>query len=320
MNLRTNGQGGTVYTLALNPAIDRTFWVDRIDYEEANRVQQECRYPGGKGIDVSRVLTNLGLPNMAMGFVGGYTGEELERRLACEGVITDLVPISGETRTNIIVHENSTGRQILLTASGPEVSPAEMNALLAKLGALEDAGMVAMGGSLPPGAGADTYRRIIEMMKEKGIITLLDADGEALREGIKAGPDYIKPNRFELSELVGRPLPDVEDVVEAAEGIRSGGVGMVLASMAAEGMVLVGNGQRYWAVPPRVDAVNTVGVGDSAVAGFIYGLAMKKGAPESLRYGSAAGTATALKPGTARAGKEDVMAMLPRVAIRDISR
>lgn len=318
----TSMSGGErkVYTLALNPAIDRTFWIDRLDFDESNRVKRECRYPGGKGIDVSRVLTNLGLPNVALGFYGGYTGQELEARLACEGVMTDLINVEGETRTNIIVHEDQTGRHLLLTASGPEVTSKEMDALFDRLGGLEDASVFAIGGSMPPGAGDDTYRRIISMLRKKGVTTFLDADGEALRLGIEAGPDYIKPNRYELGELVGRELDGIDDVVEAAGSLRSSGVGTVLASMDADGMVLVGEGQALWAQTPKVEVVNTIGVGDSAVAGFIYGLVTGLGPSESLRYGTAAGTATVLKPGTARAGKDDVLAILPRITVKDLTR
>lgn len=311
---------GKVYTLALNPAIDRTFWVDRIDYDESNRVKEECRYPGGKGIDVSRVLTNLGVPNVAMGFSGGYTGHELEHHLACEGVVSDMVYVSGETRTNIIIHEVSTGRQILLTASGPQVTPEEMEALLEKIDGLGDASLVVIGGSLPPGAGVDIYRTIIGRLRKRGIMTFLDADGEALRKGIEAGPEYIKPNRHELGGLVGRELHGVEEVIEAAMSVRSAGVGTVLASMDADGMVLVGEGPVIWASPPKVEVVNTVGVGDSSVAGFVYGLVTGLGPQESVRWGVAAGTATVLKPGTARASREDILAMLPRISLKDLTR
>jgi len=317
---RSSVPEGKVYTLALNPAIDRTFWVDRIDYDESNRVKQECRYPGGKGIDVSRVLTSLGVPNVAMGFSGGYTGHELEHHLACEGVVSDMVYVSGETRTNIIIHEVSTGRQIILTASGPQVTPQEMGALLEKVGGLGDASLVVIGGSLPPGAGVDTYRTIIGRLRKRGIMTLLDADGEALRRGIEADPEYIKPNRHELGGLVGRELHEVKEVIEAAMSVRSAGVGTVLASMDADGMVLVGEGQVLWALPPQVEVVNTVGVGDASVAGFVYGLVTGLGPQESVRWGVAAGTATVLKPGTARASKEDILAMLPRISLKNLTR
>ncbi len=309
-----------IYTLALNPAIDRTFWVEKIDYEESNRVHQECRYAGGKGIDVSRVLTNLGIPNIAMGFIGGFAGDELEYRLTNEGVHTAFLRISGETRTNIIVHESSTGRQILLTASGPEVTPHELGSLLKRMQRLENPTIVVIGGSLPPGVHPEVYRKIISMLKQRGVTTLLDADGDALRIGIEGGPDYIKPNIHELSELVGRDLAGIEDIQRAAEEVRGHGVGTVLTSMGPQGIVMVGEGEPSWAIPPKIKAVNTVGVGDSAVAGFIYGLASGLDLRRSLVYATAAGTATTLKPGTARCTKEDVMEMLPRIRFEKLPR
>jgi 6-phosphofructokinase 2 len=309
-----------IFTLALNPAIDRTFWVDRLDFEENNRVQKECRYPGGKGIDVSRVLTNLGVPNTALGFFGGFVGDELECRLINEGVRTDFIRVSEETRTNIIVHEISTGRQLLLAASGPEISPYELSLLFSKLEGLGNLSLMAIGGSLPPGVHPEAYRRIIWALKKRGTITLLDADGEALKVGIQGGPTYIKPNRHELGQLVGRELFGLDDIIEAAEGVRSQGGDTVRVSMGGDGIVLVGEDRRYLATPPKVDVVNTVGVGDSAVAGFVYGLAAGLGPKECLIYATAAGTATALAPGTARANKKDILEMLPRITFKDLSR
>jgi 6-phosphofructokinase 2 len=309
-----------IYTLALNPAIDRTMWVERMDFRATTRVRRECRYPGGKGIDVSRVLTSLGVPNVALGFVGGFVGEELEFRLGYEGIQTDMVRVAGETRTNIIVNETAgEGRHLLLTAKGPRIDPYELGSLFRKIENLSDPTMMAIGGSLPRGVNPDAYRRIITIMRRKGAATLLDADGENLRCGIRACPDYIKPNRHEISELVGRKLNSLEDFIQAAEEVRSQGVGTVLVSMGADGMMAVADGKRYLAIPPKVETVNNVGLGDSAVAGFIYGLANRFDLKDCLVHGTAAGTATAMKPGTARASKEDVMAMVPRIKFRDLT-
>jgi 6-phosphofructokinase 2 len=310
---------GAIYTVALNPAIDRTFWVDRIDFEESNRVHRECRYAGGKGIDISKVLTNLGTLNVALGFVGGFTGDELECRLTNEGVRTDFVRISGETRTNVIVTESTTGRQILLTAAGPEVTPYELGLLLKKVEGLEDPSIAAVAGSLPPGVHPEVYRRIISALRKRGAVTLLDADGDALRVGLEGGPDYIKPNVRELGQLVRRKLEAVEEVREAAREALDMGAGTVLASMGARGMLLVGRNESYRAVPPRVEAVNTVGVGDSAVAGFIYGLAAGMDLPQCLAYATAAGTSTALRTGTARSTKEDILQMVPRIKLESMA-
>lgn len=309
-----------IYTLALNPAIDRTMWVERLDFHGTTRVARESRYPGGKGIDVSRVLTNLGVPNVALGFVGGFVGEELECRLEYEGVQTDMVRVFGETRTNIIVNETAgEGRHLLLTAKGPKIDPYELGSLFRKIEGLSEATMMAIGGSLPRGVHPDAYRRIITVMRRKGAITLLDADGENLRTGVKACPEYIKPNRREMSELVGRPLNDLYEVIRAAEQVRSMGVGTVLVSLGADGMIAVAEGKRYHAIPPKVEKVNNVGLGDSAVAGFIYGLANRLDLKDCLVYGTAAGTATATKLGTARATREDIMAMVPSIVVKDLS-
>jgi len=148
---------------------------------------------------------------------------------------------------------------------------------------------------------------------------LLDADGENLRTGVKACPEYIKPNRREMSELVGRPLNDLYEVIRAAEQVRSMGVGTVLVSLGADGMIAVAEGKRYHAIPPKVEKVNNVGLGDSAVAGFIYGLANRLDLKDCLVYGTAAGTATATKLGTARATREDIMAMVPSIVVKDLS-
>ncbi len=219
------------------------------------------------------MLTGLGVANITLGFIGGFAGDEMECRLASEGVHSDFVRISGETRTNIILHETNTGRQTPSHHQRTKVTPYELGSLLKKMDELKDASIIAMGGSLPTGVPPETYRRTILMFKSKGVSTLLDADGDALRTGIEGGPDYIKPNLHELSQLVGRELSGIDDITEAAEWVRSKGVGTVLVSMGADGILLVGENKRYWAVPPKIEAVNTVGVGDSSVAGFVYGLA-----------------------------------------------
>ena len=201
------------------------------------------------------------------------------------------------------------------------MTPYELGSLLKKMDELKDASIIAMGGSLPTGVPPETYRRTILMFKSKGVSTLLDADGDALRTGIEGGPDYIKPNLHELSQLVGRELSGIDDITEAAEWVRSKGVGTVLVSMGADGVILlVGENKRYRAVPPKIEAVNTVGVGDSSVAGFVYGLATGLDLEGSSRFATAAGTATALKPGTSCGNKEDIMAMLPQIVMKDLSR
>jgi 1-phosphofructokinase len=308
-----------IYTITLNPALDRTLWIERIRDDVSNRILEEHSYAGGKSIDVSRVLKNLGIDNSALGFVGGFAGRELEGRLLNAGVQTDFVRVSGETRTNIIIHETETGRQLNFNARGPEIKPSEMMQLVEQIEALSQPEIVAIGGSLPLGVNPEIHHKIITLLKKRQAKVVLDVDGEALRQGIKALPTVIKPNIHELSELVGRDLKGLDEMLVAAREINKSGVEIVLVSMGAKGILLVANGQEYHAVPPAVDVKSTVGAGDSSVAGFISGLARGKDLNECLTYAVAAGTATTLSQGTALAQNEDFQRILKQVKLNILS-
>lgn len=201
-----------IYTITLNPALDRTLWIDKIRDDVSNRILEEHSFAGGKSIDVSRVLKNLGIDNIALGFVGGFSGRELEGRLLNQGVQSDFVRVSGETRTNIIIHENKTEKQINFNARGPEIRPDEIMLLVEKVDGLKNPEIVAIGGSLPPGVNPEIYRRIITKLKKSQAYVVLDVDGEALKQGIKARPNVIKPNIHELSELAERELKDMDEI------------------------------------------------------------------------------------------------------------
>lgn len=313
-----------IYTITLNPALDRTIWVERIKDDVSNRIVKEDNYAGGKSIDVSRVLKNLGVDNIALGFVGGFAGRELEGRLLNAGIQTDFVRVAGETRTNIIIHETATGKQIIFNAQGPEVKPDELMQLVEMVERLPSPQFVTIGGSLPRGLSPEVYRKIITLAKrcECGgckAKAVLDVDGEALRIGIEAQPNVIKPNIHELSQLVGKELRGTEEVLAASREIHQKGVEFVLVSMGPRGILLAAEGEEYVAVPPAVDVKNTVGAGDSSVAGFVYGMVNSLGLDESLAYAAAAGTATTMRQGTALATKEDIEMLLPQVKLKSLS-
>jgi len=307
-----------IYTITLNPALDRTIWVKKINYDDSNRIEKEEKYAGGKGIDVSRVLGKLDCVNHALGFLGGYTGMEVEGLLLQEGIYCDFTPIANDTRTNIVLNVSETEQQILFSASGPEIRPAELTAFFQKLEQLQTPEIVAISGSLPEKLSPIIYARSIEILKRKNARVLLDTDGENLRVGITAKPALIKPNIHELSRLVKRDLTRFPDILAAAEEIQHGGIDIVLVSMGAEGILLVNSHEKILAVPPQVTVVNTVGAGDSAVAGFIFGLANGLSLPESLKYAVAAGTATTLQPGTALAQREDIEDIVPKVNVKRV--
>ena len=307
-----------VYTITLNPALDRTLWVEKIQPDDANRIEQEQRYAGGKGIDVSKVLTTLGVINKALGFTGGFAGEELEGRLLNEGIGCDFIRISGETRTNIIVNDMSTGNQIVFSDKGPEIKPYELMQMIHKIEKLEKPDIVVISGSLPPGVHPEIYRKIVEMAKGRGARVILDTDGDALKVGVQGFPDVIKPNLHELSRSVGMELKGIDEIITAARGVRDKGIEIVLVSMGAKGILLVGEEEHCLASPPEVEVKNTVGAGDSAVAGFLYGLVKGKTLKEALIYAVAAGTGTTLGPGTALCQKDDFLKLVPEITMHDI--
>jgi 6-phosphofructokinase 2 len=304
-----------IYTITLNPALDRTIWIDRIRDDVSNRIIDERRYAGGKSVDVSKVLKNFGVDNIALGFVGGFAGRELEGRLLNEGIQTDFVRVSGETRTNIILHEKETGRQLSFNDRGPEILPSELMQLVEQIESLPCPDVVTIGGSLPPGVSPEIYRKIITLVGRCRARVVLDVDGPGLLSGIKAHPNIIKPNIHELSELVGHELKEMNEIIDAARKINRGGVEVVLVSMGARGILLVAKGVEYVAIPPEVKVENTIGAGDSAVAGFVYGLINGKDLRESLVYAAAAGTATTLRLGTALSQKEDFLNLVPQVKL-----
>ena len=304
-----------IYTITLNPALDRTIWIDKIRDDVSNRIIDERRYAGGKSIDVSKVLKNFGVDNIALGFVGGFAGRELEGRLLNEGIQTDFIRVSGETRTNIILHEKDTGRQLSFNARGPEILPSELMQFVEQIESLPCPDVVTIGGSLPPGISPEIYRKIITLVGRCRARVVLDVDGSGLISGIKAHPNIIKPNIHELSELVGHVLKEMNEIVEAAREINRNGVEVVLVSMGAKGILLVAKGEEYIAVPPEVKVENTIGAGDSAVAGFVYGLVNGKGLKDSLVFAAAAGTATTLRLGTALSQKEDFLNLVPQVKL-----
>jgi 6-phosphofructokinase 2 len=307
-----------IYTITLNPALDRTLWVKTINPDDCNRIEEEQLYAAGKGIDVSKVLTTLGVNNKALGFVGGFAGEELEGLLINEGIACDFVRISGRTRTNIILNDVGAGTQTLFNAKGPTITAYELMQMIHKIENLADPAFVVISGSLPVGVNPEIYRKIIEIVKSKGAKAILDTDGEALVVGLKGQPFIIKPNIHELSRLTGRTLDSLDAVIQAAHEIRGRGIAMVLVSMGERGLLLVSDDGQYLVQPPVVEVKNKIGAGDSAVAGFIHGLHTGNDPIHSLTYAVAAGTATILQSGTARCNLEDFHRLQAKLMVEEV--
>ena len=306
-----------IYTVTLNPALDRTLYVESLQVRQSNRIQREERYSGGKGIDVSRALLEMGTPNVALGFVGGFDGKEFEGRLLLDGVACRFTKIAGETRTNIIIQDESNHTETALLARGPEVHPNELMDFITMVEGLRDMEFLVVSGSLPLGLTPEVYCRIIDIGNDRGARTLLDTAGPALRNSLASHPSIIKPNREELAELAGHELPDTGSIVEFSRSLHDR-VETVLVSLGPDGILMVTPKRVVHARPPRVDVLNTVGAGDCAVAGFVHGLATGETVLDALRRAVAAGTAATLTPGTGLCHCSDIDTITPGVTVEDV--
>ncbi len=304
-----------IYTLTLNPALDRTLVVKRLVEEDTVRILSETRYAGGKGIDVSRVIRELKSQSVALGLVGGYSGLELEGRLINDGVMIDFVHLAEETRTNVILKEEETGRQYVISASGPNVQPHEIGELYRRFKALTDVKYMIMSGSLPKGVSKDIYGQLILTFRNTRPFIVLDADGDILRRSLAFKPNMIKPNVFELSRLVGREIASEDEILRAASELNREGIEIVLVSRGKDGLILSTQETKLKAVGPEVEVKSAVGAGDSVVAGFVLAHSQGKNLEECLRLGCACGTATVTTPGTELCHYDTVMEILPKVEI-----
>jgi 6-phosphofructokinase 2 len=304
-----------IYTVTLNPALDRAIMVERLIDDDTTRILDETYYAAGKGIDVSRVIRELGGDSVALGLLGGYDGLHLEGLLINAGVMTDFTRISQETRTNIILNERVSGRQFVISAAGPEINAVEIGQFYQQILRIKDMDYLVMSGSLPRGVSPNLYGQLILAGKKKGAFIFLDADGAALKESIAYKPTGIKPNIHELRRLVGRDLQEEADIIEACGQIRGMGIEYVLVSRGKEGLILSAEGYNIQAVAPPVEVESTVGAGDSTVAGFILAHSRGEDLKECIRLACAAGTASAQTPGTELCHGSDVDKLLSKVEV-----
>lgn len=289
-----------IYTLTLNPALDRTVYVEELRERESIKVIREERYAGGKGIDVSRVIKQLGGESIALGFLGGYVGKEMEGHLLNEGVSCNFVWIDDETRTNVIIHCARSGEEIRLNFPGPRVSPNKLSELVEHCRHLAPKpDFVVISGSVPSDINPVIYENLVLVFERQGARVILDTYGEPLKKGLLATPFMIKPNRKELSTLIGKELNSIDDVASSAKSLLED-VHIVAVSLGELGILgAIRDVGIYIASPPNVKAVNTVGAGDSAVAAMVLALKNGNELPEIIRHGAAAGTASTMTDGTA---------------------
>ena len=304
-----------IVTLTINPTIDRVISVDRLAFEDRAYINSTYQSPGGRGINASCVVHSFGGQTLALFISGGETGNRLQELLrGC--VPFEIVPVAREIRTNLTITDRH-GLTVNLNEKGPELGKAEI-ALVegAVRSALPKADWLMICGSVPPGVPDTFYGKLVAMARKKKVNTLLHADGEALRHGIEEKPTVVTPNHQEAERLLGRTLLTRTHYLEAAQRIRSMGAESVVLSLGSRGAVGAFAGGMWEALPPRVDAVCPIGAGDALSAAYVWSMQKKSDAGEALRWGVAAGTASARLPGMKFATLEQTRDVHEQVEMR----
>lgn len=298
-----------IYTVTFNPALDYVVRLSALEPGSVNRTDSEDIQLGGKGINVSCVLGQLGFESVALGFVAGFTGEAVEAGLARRGVKSDFIRLpEGLTRINVKI---KAGAETEINGRGPAIPAAALEELFQKLEHLTAGDVLVLAGSIPSSLPSDVYQRILEKLAPKGVLCAVDATGELLVKVLPYKPFLIKPNNHELGEIFGRTLGSDEEIVECARLLQQKGARNVLVSMAGDGALLLdeeGGVHRLEAFKGKVK--NSVGAGDSMVAGFVAGWLEKGDWAWALRLGSACGSATAFSDTLAT--KAEIDALLQR--------
>ena len=308
-----------IYTVTLNPILDRIVEVEELIYDDVNMVVDEKKYPGGKGIDVSRVIKELGGQSIAMGFAGGYNGLELVGRLVNEGILCDFTKIHNETRAHITIFQRKKKLQTLLGTLCPAISQIEVDEFFRKIQEIPVNSYAVISGNPPQGMSDSFYAQLITTLKERDIKVILDTDEEALKRGADAGPYLIKPNIHEFGRLVEANVSEMEDIIKYARPYEDK-TKYIVVSMGAKGVLGISKESNYRVVPPKINVRSSVGAGDSLVAGIIFALSENISFEDALALGVACGTASALNPCSDLCKKNDIDTIKKDVLIEKIKK
>lgn len=304
-----------IYTMTLNPALDRTVYVKEMIERESIPTLNEVRFPGGKGINVSRVIKQLDGESIAMGFLGGYIGMEMEGLLINDGIVCNMVHTRSNTRVNVIVHCLKTGKEYRLNFPGNNIEPNEITTLFNKCRTLKPKPEFAViSGSLPKGVNPVVYQQLILIFEQQGARVIFDSYGEPFKKGLLATPYMVKPNKSELSQYVGKDIKTLQDAIAASKELLKYSE-IVVLSMGEEGILGLSGDDIYRVKPPKLQAMNTVGAGDSTIAAMVIGLEENLPIDEVFRRGVAAGTASTLTDGTATITLNDFYNILELVEL-----
>ncbi len=288
-----------IYTLTLNPAVDRELTVPEMEFDSVLRASESRVDFGGKGFNVSRLLKGLEASSTAVGFLGGNAGELLQKGLQSLGIGTDFVWVTDETRTNVSIVTQSHDHYIKVNEKGPLVDEAKQKELLDKIDSLAKHGdWWVLAGSLPPGVADDFYARIVSVLNQHKAHAILDTSGASLKSGCAEKPLLVKPNAEEAHVLTGLPMDTPSEIAAAAAEIRRLGAQNVVVSMGKAGALLHTSEGTWLTHSPKIQEKNPIGAGDSMVGGLVWALTQRIPLKEALGWGIASGAASASLPGT----------------------
>ena len=299
-----------IYTVTFNPSLDYIVTVNDFMTGVVNRTSKEIIFPGGKGINVSMVLKNLGCENTALGFIAGFTGQEISRLLEEKGITADFIHVEeGISRINVKLRAQ---KETEINGQGPQIATEDIHRLYDKLDQLKEGDTLVLAGSIPDTIPESMYMDIMEHLQDKGLNIVVDATKDLLMNVLPYHPFLINPNKHELGEIFHTVLTDKDEVIQYARKLQEKGARNVLVSMAGDGAVLVTEeGKEYRMKAPKGQVVNSVGAGDSMVAGFLYGYMTTGDYDEAFRYGVCTGSASAFSEELAT--KEQVLDLLEQL-------
>ncbi len=307
-----------IATITLNPSIDRGYSVKELKKNGVYRCGDYSLTAGGKGLNVSRVLNQLNVKIMCLGFLGGHSGEFIKSKLEDLDICVNFTKIASETRTciGIVDHDDS---QIEILEQGPQIYEYELKDFINKFQhILKQSKIIIASGSIPRGVNTDIYKYLINCSNQNNVKFILDSSGIPLIEGIKAGPYLIKPNKKELESIVKKKINTDLDIVEACESLINMGAKNVAVSLGKDGMIFVGEEGRYKVNIPKIEVLNPVGSGDSTVAGFGAGLLQKLDIKEILRLANACGMSNAMEKETGKINVKTVNELMKNIKIYKI--
>ncbi|MGD3154079.1 1-phosphofructokinase [Staphylococcus warneri] len=279
-----------IYTVTFNPSIDYVMFVDDFKIDGLNRAQDTNKFAGGKGINVSRVLKTLGVDSTALGFAGGFPGDFIAQTLKDSDIHTDFVQVDEDTRINVKL---KTGQETEVNAQGPNVTDAQFQSLLNQIKETTDNDTVIVAGSVPKSIPSDAYAQIAKITRQTGAQLVVDAEKDLVETVLEYQPLFIKPNKDELEVMFNTSVKNDEDVIKYAKQILEKGAQSVIVSLGGDGAIYVDHQQSIKAVNPKGEVINTVGSGDSTVAGMVAGLTTGLSVQDAFKQAVASGTATA---------------------------